>query len=308
MPGTDSSAFRDIFLKLLCSNKILGKKSSSLEGWSRYIIVHDPVCFMSQERVPSGLSRQAKLMSGLRFQLDKRKKLFLVLSAKLGGFYGKELNLMVKILLLWLQVGIAFWKFLILCMGIGFETQMLSLWDGECPGRGWKPGGELKAICPSCLSIYGDSLYIYLGLVVGSRDEETAKHDFLAVQELRRMRWEEEFGSPEPFCDDFREGASPHLPAFGVQVLMCCLACYRQQGWRQLIEWLRSLVSVRNNSCWNAFHAGFGWGFGVKLDGAEWFHRTRCSQKVHYSSILHNTENFDENKSSCPCIVSYCMG
>lgn len=151
MPCTDSRAFRDIFLKLLCSNKILGKKSSSLEGWSRYIIVHDPVCFMSQERVPSGLSRQAKLMSGLRFQLDKWKKLFLVLSAELGRFYGEELNLMVKILLLWLQVGMAFRKFLILCMGIGFETQMLSLWDGDCPGRGWKPGGELKAICPSCL-------------------------------------------------------------------------------------------------------------------------------------------------------------
>lgn len=73
-------------------------------------------------------------------------------------------------------------------------------------------------------------MQIHLGFVVGSRvkELETAKHNFLAVQELRRMRWEEESGSPEPFCDDFREGAAPHLPASGVQVLMGCLSCSRQ--------------------------------------------------------------------------------
>lgn len=71
-------------------------------------------------------------------------------------------------------------------------------------------------------------MYIHLGFVVGSRDEETVKHYFLAVQEQRRMRREEEFGSPKPFCDDFREGAAPYLPAFGVQVLMYCLSCSRQ--------------------------------------------------------------------------------
>lgn len=33
-------------------------------------------------------------------------------------------------------------------------------------------------------------MYVHLGFVVGSRDEEleTAKHNFLAVQEPRRMR------------------------------------------------------------------------------------------------------------------------
>lgn len=52
-----------------------------------------------QEKIPSGLGRQAKLMSGLRFELDKLKNLFLMVFVELGGFYGEELYLMVKILL-----------------------------------------------------------------------------------------------------------------------------------------------------------------------------------------------------------------
>lgn len=44
---------------------------------------------------------------------------------ELGGFYGEDLYLMVK-----LQVGMAFWEFLSLSIGIGCETQMPSLWDG----------------------------------------------------------------------------------------------------------------------------------------------------------------------------------
>lgn len=38
-------------------------------------------------------------MSGLRFELDKLKNLFLMVFVELGGFYGEELYLMVKILL-----------------------------------------------------------------------------------------------------------------------------------------------------------------------------------------------------------------
>lgn len=49
---------------------------------------------------------------------------------ELGGVYGEEFYLVVKILLSSLQVVVAFWKLLSSCMGIAYETQMPSLWDG----------------------------------------------------------------------------------------------------------------------------------------------------------------------------------
>lgn len=48
--------------------------------------MHDPVSFIFQEKVPSGMREYAKLMSGLIFELEERKKIFLIPSAELGGF------------------------------------------------------------------------------------------------------------------------------------------------------------------------------------------------------------------------------
>lgn len=49
-----------------------------------------------------------KLMSCLRFELDKQNKMFLMPSAELGTFNGEEWYLRGKNLLPWLQTGMAF--------------------------------------------------------------------------------------------------------------------------------------------------------------------------------------------------------
>lgn len=61
--------------------------------------MHNPVSYIFQEKVPSGMMEYVKIMSGLRFELEKQKKIFLMPSAEPGGLCGGEAYMVDKILL-----------------------------------------------------------------------------------------------------------------------------------------------------------------------------------------------------------------
>lgn len=233
----------------------------------------------------------AKLISGVRFELERRKQIFSTPSAELGGFCREEWYLRDEILLSWPLVCMAFWCFmrpkrLLQCGGQAEGENLVLVWG----------------LSFTFLGTWRVFVHPRLGFLVGSRDEEleAAKHVFLALcrvqkSEVRRGDWQHQallWWFQGRHCS----------PSFGIQVLMWHFVCYRQYGWRQLIEALRSLVGVWYNSSLSAFQARLELGFEVNLEGAERFYRARWSQEI-YLLFFSTAEHGNGNKSSGPCVV-----